>query len=493
MIDPSIPLNVKPFQFSGFGPAYDKAASLRDVAQQRQLRGLQMKQAEQDIRAGEAQFGAAEKQEKQQAFFRQTVAKHARMDETNQIQFDDSAIQQEFLAAGLPELAQTWQSTIATRDQALTEGLKTRHERQKLEAQDLLRQAEAVKKSKKQTAWAKLRATILRKDPDAQIPPTFDPAVADALIEETNLFLTTEEERQRLAGQRATTKKAEVDLRVAEGGKLIDEYTSAEGRRVLVFQKPDGSTYEETKGVQGVAPKADEDPTTQERLAQLVTKRDTKGLTKEESAELRGIEYAMTLVAKTYGPGFRELTTPDGQTIYMHPSTGRIELSPAGTRPQFTAAEREEVNMMDEMLTQLSQLRTLAQDNPKAVGFGQGTVASARLNVTGGGGSEVAELFRIADGISDLLLRARSGAQINEQEYKRLRALTPNPRLSETKFFSDLDAFEAEVQRTIARRTGAAPLVTPGVRPGPESRGRESAAPSLSLDDALDKAFGRAK
>ena len=124
--------------------------------------------------------------------------------------------------------------------------------------------------------------------------------------------------------------------------------------------------------------------------------------------------------------------------------------------------------MMDEIVQQLDVLEQLARagdtggfrGNPN-IGVIGGNRADIQRKTTGGGGPEVNEMFRISDNIADMLLRARSGAQINEQEYARLRTLIPNPRLAEKKFFSDLTGFRAETQRILERRTGQRPITQP--------------------------------
>jgi hypothetical protein len=166
------------------------------------------------------------------------------------------------------------------------------------------------------------------------------------------------------------------------------------------------------------------------------------------------------LIAVTYGPGFRELTTPEGRTIYIHPSTGRIAESPEGTRPQYTAAEREEIGGFDEILAEAKILRGIANENRGSIGVIQGTASDIKRKLVGSTPA-VNDLFRLSDSMAARILYLYSGAQINETEYNRLRGLVPNPRQSEDKFFNDLNSFEAEVKRVMARRSGAAPLITP--------------------------------
>lgn len=231
----------------------------------------------------------------------------------------------------------------------------------------------------------------------------------------------------------------------------------------------------------------------QSELATLRQQELQGALTTEGKARKDGIEYAMGYVANQYGSGYQLMSLPDGTSIVVQKSTGQpVGTVPEGIRPQFTAAEREEIGGLDEIVTQMGQLRTLGNDHRGSIGWGAGTLADWEQRYVGEGLSldeqearEVSEMFRISDGIADLLLRARSGAQINEQEYQRLRLLTPNPRLGETKFFSDLDSFDAEMRRILGRRSGSAPLVTPeSERPGPASRGSQVGEPdSFTLPD----------
>ena len=207
----------------------------------------------------------------------------------------------------------------------------------------------------------------------------------------------------------------------------------------------------------------------QAELAGLYTKRDTGGLTSDESARLNGIESAMGYVANQYGSGYQLMTTPEGQTVVVQKSTGEpVGYVPENIRPQFTAAEREELSLMDEILTQLDTLEQLGEGNRGSIGVVQGRVAATK-RATVGASDDVNEMFRISDNVADMLLRARSGAQINEQEYGRLRSLIPNARGPEGKFFSDLEGFRAETQRVLERRTGARPLTTPANSPGSET------------------------
>jgi len=85
------------------------------------------------------------------------------------------------------------------------------------------------------------------------------------------------------------------------------------------------------------------------------------------------------------------------------------------------------------------------------------------MSKTFGNKPEVAEMRRLAGNLSDMLLRARSGAQINEAEYVRLARLTPNISDPESNFFAKLTSFKGEVNRQLQRRSGKVPVASTDV------------------------------
>jgi hypothetical protein len=148
----------------------------------------------------------------------------------------------------------------------------------------------------------------------------------------------------------------------------------------------------------------------------------------------------------------------------------RAELQSGGTplNPR-TAGERKDEGNLSVMLEDIGTLNRLADTHKDAIGPVQGRVAALKRATVGTGDPEVNELFRISDNLADQLLRARSGAQINENEYSRLRSIVPNPRGPEDKFFSDLQGFRSEMERIIQERfqapqSGGAP--PPPAQPG---------------------------
>lgn len=78
--------------------------------------------------------------------------------------------------------------------------------------------------------------------------------------------------------------------------------------------------------------------------------------------------------------------------------------------------------------------------------------------------TEQVQFSRVVSDLSDRLLRARSGAQINEQEFKRLQKILPELSLSEGPFKARLASFKKELENIIAtkkqviREAGQRPL-----------------------------------
>lgn len=218
----------------------------------------------------------------------------------------------------------------------------------------------------------------------------------------------------------------------------------------------------------------------QERLSALYA---IPNRTPDQDRELKSIEKAMTLVANTYGAGYKMLSTPEGQPFLFHPHQGAVA-SPAGSRPPYSAGERQDVAALSGMVEDVALLRVLAEEKKSKIGPIAGRVADFDRKFLGADAS-TNDLFRISDNLADQLLRVRSGAQINEQEYARLRLLTPNPRYSASKFFSDLTGFESELKRLLAKRSGAAPLTS--AQPTQPSSSASSANPLGSASKPGDR------
>jgi hypothetical protein len=135
-------------------------------------------------------------------------------------------------------------------------------------------------------------------------------------------------------------------------------------------------------------------------------------------------------------PGaYMDLRNDNGQVIgAWNPKSGEFHQIPAAAegsrRTGLPAGERQQLAATEVMLQDIGTLRSLANAHRGSIGPVEGRVAAVK-RLTIGEDPEVNELFRISDNLSDQLLRARSGAQINEEEDARLRTLVPNPRMPE--------------------------------------------------------------
>ncbi len=139
---------------------------------------------------------------------------------------------------------------------------------------------------------------------------------------------------------------------------------------------------------------------------------------------------------------------------------------PGGRASGMSTGELDRRGMLNMMKQSVTDLKGLAATNKDSIGWLEGKWAGAKRG-TVGVKSEVNDLFHISDNLSDSLLRARSGAQINEQEYRRLRPLVPDPRGPEGKFFDDLRRFEMELDDIMAMREQGGGVVPPvPVAPG---------------------------
>ncbi|HXE85342.1 MAG TPA: hypothetical protein VN524_00920 [Hyphomicrobiaceae bacterium] len=152
---------------------------------------------------------------------------------------------------------------------------------------------------------------------------------------------------------------------------------------------------------------------------------------------------------------FQAITDEKGNILtYFNPATGETSAPPVdGRKSGLAGTELTRRAGLEGMVEDLGTLADLANRHRDSIGRFSGTLAAIQRQ-TVGADPEVNDLFRLSDNLADQLLRARSGAQINEQEYKRLRSLAPNPRFPESKFFSDLKSFTFELRRLQARTSG---------------------------------------
>lgn len=195
--------------------------------------------------------------------------------------------------------------------------------------------------------------------------------------------------------------------------------------------------------------------------------------------EIAASNRSITINTRPEPGSFSTIEDPrTGEVKFFNPKSGRIVDPPAGFGAKMSPTERTQRAGLDVMLEDVNRLQTLKQEPNinNSIGWIEGKIAAGK-RATGFGETSPTtnELFRIADNLSDQLLRARSGAQINEQEYARLRSILPNPRVgNDDKFWQDVDLFKSELERTISARysrgsvappTGSSSFRVVGARP----------------------------
>ncbi|HEY6021784.1 MAG TPA: hypothetical protein VIY48_18520 [Candidatus Paceibacterota bacterium] len=138
----------------------------------------------------------------------------------------------------------------------------------------------------------------------------------------------------------------------------------------------------------------------------------------------------------------------DVWTSYDSFGKGKTELRPSagyalprniGSTP---ATELNRGIMLDTIVGNIERVKK--NYNPSFVGPVAGRLATAK-EATIGLPEEQSMFYADTRDIADMLLRARSGAQINEQEYNRLSKLVPTPNLPPSSFQARLKRFEEQL------------------------------------------------
>jgi len=141
-----------------------------------------------------------------------------------------------------------------------------------------------------------------------------------------------------------------------------------------------------------------------------------------------------------------------------NPKANKLVPSPVegARRSGLPATELKDRANIEVMMEDAANLRKLGEKHKGVIGRVSGILSDVqRKNL--GVEPDVNKLFNISDDLADRLLRSRSGTQITNIEYERLRSLVPDPRRPYEKFMADLDLFESSLKRTYKYRTGHNP------------------------------------
>lgn len=195
------------------------------------------------------------------------------------------------------------------------------------------------------------------------------------------------------------------------------------------------------------------------------------------------LETLNVLLKRQQPPGnWRPFVSAAGSVVGFF-NTKTLEVRGAGAAvglrlTPLSGMEATRRGALNSMIRQASQLRGLVKTDEVKTALGSFPSIRNWLysikEVTVGDAENRVAFRRIADNLAELLLRARSGAQINEQEYTRLRKLMPTPNVPLSTFNVRLRLFMDEVNTLIeTRRTG-------------KLEGPSSASPPLSNDQIAD-------
>jgi len=150
-------------------------------------------------------------------------------------------------------------------------------------------------------------------------------------------------------------------------------------------------------------------------------------------------------------------TDPEsGLPLVFDPATGNYKVAEVGGSGKVaprtvnpSAGERTTNAMFDVLRGQLKRIQD--SYNSKYVGLISGQLG----RVTQWADSDEAAFRQVILDVKDSLLRARSGAQINEQEYKRLSKFVPDMTDSEPQFMGKMTSFEATLNSIATEREKA--------------------------------------
>ena len=172
----------------------------------------------------------------------------------------------------------------------------------------------------------------------------------------------------------------------------------------------------------------------------------TKGTTGKVQG--RGILQGGESVVFDPSTGINMVVSQTGESVPYDPSThGDIQPYVQKQIPGGEVSKMAEVRNILKNISKAKDLYKLdtKKENSSWVGPVAGRVGSMERKYTGTATPEQVQFYDYIKDMEDALLRARSGAQINEQEYKRLVGFLPDPNLPPSSFKASLKRFEDQL------------------------------------------------
>jgi hypothetical protein len=139
--------------------------------------------------------------------------------------------------------------------------------------------------------------------------------------------------------------------------------------------------------------------------------------------------------------------------------TGKVGESTGLGKP-LPAGEAAKIGDLNTLLVDIGEVKKLYKygTNKEEIGWVgpvAGLVGKVREKYTGGASEDQVKFYSYVRDMKDALLRARSGAQINEQEYKRLVNFLPDENLPPLSFSARLNRFEEQLNIVLSQKKSA--------------------------------------
>jgi len=134
--------------------------------------------------------------------------------------------------------------------------------------------------------------------------------------------------------------------------------------------------------------------------------------------------------------------------------------TPTGLGKPIPEGSVKEIGGLETVLENINKIKRLyGYDTPKEhkdwVGPVSGRYGSIQERFLGSATPDQSKFYAYVRDNQDALLRARSGAQINEQEYNRLVNFLPDPNLPAPTFKARLERFEDETRIILSKKRSA--------------------------------------
>lgn len=246
-----------------------------------------------------------------------------------------------------------------------------------------------------------------------------------------------------------------------------DEFAPIPGTTAL-FQKKSGKVKE--TGIEGKPEKGVNVPAWADAmgLAKMGAKYHTNQGQKEfadylatPQGQQEAISFQSEYAKRNTVPGVTYLQTSEGIVPMPNKGPNVPPLGkPTGFGKPLPAAAAEKLGGLEALKNNIASVKELYGWGTPAkkagwVGPVAGRIGAIEEKYTGTASDEQVRFYAYVRDMKDALLRARSGAQINEQEYKRLVAFLPDETSPSSTFEARLQRFDDELTNIITTKTKA--------------------------------------